>query len=227
MWRRCARRPATSRGSLGAFDEAREPENGSAPAAAAEEVVVPPLTQLRRTYLMCERDDGVLLIDQHSAHERVLYEQFMRTLASGRRAIAAAALSAHAASRAGGGGSVRGESRDLREARLRGRGIRRPHAHRERVPMPHPRFDAERCLRDTLGALTGDRTAADSRGTSGSPRPSRARPRSKRATSSRRARCARSTRRSRARRCPRTTCTAARRSCRSGWDELERRFGRR
>jgi DNA mismatch repair protein MutL len=25
------------------------------------------------------------------------------------------------------------------------------------VPSPHPRFDAERCLRDTLSALTGDR----------------------------------------------------------------------
>jgi DNA mismatch repair protein MutL len=28
--------------------------------------------------------------------------------------------------------------------------------------MPHPRFDAERCLRDTLDALTGDRVAGTS-----------------------------------------------------------------
>ena len=28
------------------------------------------------------------------------------------------------------------------------------------VPMPHPRFDAERCLRDTLAAITGDRGAS-------------------------------------------------------------------
>jgi DNA mismatch repair protein MutL len=27
------------------------------------------------------------------------------------------------------------------------------------VPVPHPRFDAERCLRETLDALTGDRIA--------------------------------------------------------------------
>ena len=26
------------------------------------------------------------------------------------------------------------------------------------VPAPHPRFDAERCLRDSLAALTGDRS---------------------------------------------------------------------
>ena len=28
------------------------------------------------------------------------------------------------------------------------------------VPVPHPRFDAERCLRDTLASLTGDRASA-------------------------------------------------------------------
>jgi DNA mismatch repair protein MutL len=30
------------------------------------------------------------------------------------------------------------------------------------VPTPHPRFDAEQCLRDTLASLTGDREAATS-----------------------------------------------------------------
>src|SRR5689334_724689 len=36
--------------------------------AGPSEIDVPPLLQLRRTYLMFERDDGVVLIDQHSAH---------------------------------------------------------------------------------------------------------------------------------------------------------------
>ena len=27
--------------------------------------------------------------------------------------------------------------------------------------MPHPRFDAERCIRDTLAALAGDRSPSD------------------------------------------------------------------
>ena len=31
------------------------------------------------------------------------------------------------------------------------------------VPMPHPRFDAERCLRETLAALTGDRSPGDAK----------------------------------------------------------------
>ena len=29
------------------------------------------------------------------------------------------------------------------------------------VPMPHPRFDAERCLRETLATITGDRHVGD------------------------------------------------------------------
>jgi DNA mismatch repair ATPase MutL len=37
----------------------------------------------QRTYMMFEHDDGVVLIDQHSAHERVLYEKFMGMLERG------------------------------------------------------------------------------------------------------------------------------------------------
>jgi DNA mismatch repair protein MutL len=33
--------------------------------------------QSRNTYIVAETDDAILLIDQHVAHERVLYEQFM------------------------------------------------------------------------------------------------------------------------------------------------------
>ena len=54
------------------------PRPGEEPA-----VPIPPLMQLRRTYIMFEREGGVVLIDQHSAHERVLYEQFMRVARRG------------------------------------------------------------------------------------------------------------------------------------------------
>src|SRR5688572_15647109 len=51
------------------FDDADGDASATMP--ALEDIPVPSLFQLRRTYLLYEHDDGVVLIDQHSAHERV------------------------------------------------------------------------------------------------------------------------------------------------------------
>lgn len=123
----------------------------------APAVDVPPLLQLRRTYLMFEREDGIVLIDQHSAHERVLYERFMRTLECGdapsQRLLFP--LTLHL-------GPAEGEAFDEHRALFERLGfeIEGFGGHTlivTAVPMPHPRFDAQRCLRETLDALTGDR----------------------------------------------------------------------
>jgi len=118
---------------------------------------VPPLTQLHRTYIMFEHDQGVVLIDQHSAHERVLYERFLRTLEGGeqpgQRLLFPMTLHLGPAE-----AEAFEEHRTLFERlgfEIEGFG---GHTLLVRaVPMPHPRFDAERCVRDTLAALTGDR----------------------------------------------------------------------
>lgn len=126
---------------------------------SAPQDVIPPLFQLRRTYIAFEHEDGLVLIDQHSAHERVLYEQFMHTLESG----AAPAqrlllpLTLHL-------GPAEGEAFDANREHLERLGfeVEGFGGHTlivSTVPMPHPRFDAERCLRETLDALTGDRVA--------------------------------------------------------------------
>ena len=138
-------------------DDAQRTLTHDAPSTDAD---VPPLVQLRRTYLMFEAESGVVLIDQHSAHERVLYEQFIGAMESGsspsQRLLfpltlqlapaEADALDAH---------------RDLLLAlgyEMGEFGGQTVIVHS--VPTPHPRFDAERCLRDTLSALTGDRPPA-------------------------------------------------------------------
>jgi hypothetical protein len=71
-----------------AWDDEAGPDPSRAGAAreaapALDALAVPTLTQLRRTYLMFERGDGLVLIDQHSAHERVLYERFLGALHRG------------------------------------------------------------------------------------------------------------------------------------------------
>jgi len=126
---------------------------------AAPAQPIPPLFQLRRTYIAFEHEDGLVLIDQHSAHERVLYEQFMHTLESG----AAPAqrlllpLTLHL-------GPAEGEAFDSNREYLERLGfeVEGFGGHTlivNTVPMPHQRFDAERCLRETLDSLTGDRVA--------------------------------------------------------------------
>jgi DNA mismatch repair protein MutL len=147
------------------FEASREHTNGSAHTApehrteAAAAAPIPLLMQLRHTYIAFEHDDGLVLIDQHSAHERVLYEQFMHVLERG----AAPAqrlllpLTLHL-------GPAEGEAFEANREYLERLGfeVEGFGGHTlivNTVPMPHPRFDAERCLRETLDALTGDRVA--------------------------------------------------------------------
>jgi DNA mismatch repair protein MutL len=133
--------------------------DGAATVAAgpSASVGVPPLVQLRRTYLMFERGEGIVLIDQHSAHERVLFEQFMNVLERGespsQRLLFPATLHL---------GPAEADAFEANREALQRLGFEvEPFGGHSiivsSVPMPHPRFDALRCLRDTLDALTGDR----------------------------------------------------------------------
>jgi DNA mismatch repair protein MutL len=133
-------------------------ENATTQVAAATQTI-PPLFQLRRTYIAFEHEDGLVLIDQHSAHERVLYEQFMNTLETGASSAQRLLLplTLHL-------GPAEGEAFDSHREYLERLGfeVEGFGGHTlivNTVPMPHPRFDAERCLRETLDALTGDRVA--------------------------------------------------------------------
>jgi DNA mismatch repair protein MutL len=59
----------------------------AAPAAPAGDGVLRPLGQVQDSYLLAESEDGVVLIDQHAAHERVLYNRFLRQLAGETAAV--------------------------------------------------------------------------------------------------------------------------------------------
>jgi DNA mismatch repair protein MutL len=148
-------------------DPARPPVHPSTrpPESPAEtpvpELSVPPLFQLHRTYIAFEHEHGVVLIDQHSAHERVLFEQFMRNLERGEQPAQrllfpmtlhlgpaeSDAFERHRPAFEQLGFEIEGFGGHTLIVRA--------------VPMPHPRFDPERCLRETLAAITGDRGASE------------------------------------------------------------------
>jgi DNA mismatch repair protein MutL len=122
---------------------------------------VPPLFQLNRTYIAFEHEHGVVLIDQHSAHERVLFEQFMGTLERGEQPAQRLLfpMTLHL-------GPAESDAFDRHRAAFEQLGFEIDgfggHTLIVRaVPMPHPRFDPERCLRETLASLTGDRGASE------------------------------------------------------------------
>ena len=153
--------PESSAASAARSDHALGSAPSTAPHALEPEpsLIVPPLVQLRRTYLMFEHDDGVVMIDQHSAHERVLYERFMGMLERGEAPSQRLLfpLTLHLT-------PAEGEAFEANRAQLatlgfevEGFGGHTLLVHS--VPLPHPRFDAERCLRETLAALAGDREA--------------------------------------------------------------------
>ena len=129
-------------------------------APATDVIEVPPLLQLRRTYLLFERHDGVVLIDQHSAHERVLYERLMTKLTGGDAIVQTLLfpLTLHLSPAEADAFEAHRDAFVALGFGIEGFGGQTLVVHS--VPMPHHRFDAERALRETLASLAGDRIAS-------------------------------------------------------------------
>ena len=129
----------------------------SAPAEAAGAGFTVPLLQAFDTYILYEAPEGIVIVDQHSAHERVLYETVMRQLAGtdapAQRLLLPLTL------------ELTDEELDAVEAH--GEELRRVGFEAEAfggrtvvlhaVPAPHPRFDAGACFREMVADLARGR----------------------------------------------------------------------
>ena len=84
-----------------------------------------PLGQFRDTFILAVDDEGIAIIDQHVAHERVLFEQVMEKLTRGRldsqRLLTPIVIEMSAAQRQ----ALRAAPRTLRPVRDGDRGVRR------------------------------------------------------------------------------------------------------
>jgi DNA mismatch repair protein MutL len=116
-----------------------------------------PLVQVFESYIMYEGPEGVIIVDQHSAHERVLYEAILDQL-SGAGAPAQRLLLPLTL-------ELTDEELDAFESH--GEELRRVGFEAEAfggrtivihaVPTPHPRFDAGACFREMVADLARGR----------------------------------------------------------------------
>jgi DNA mismatch repair protein MutL len=163
--------PATATGepepqmTLFVTGAAREGDAAAAPVPAPGAELLGPapmMWQVHNTYIVAETRTGLILVDQHSAHERVLYEDIVRGFdtggASAQRLLFPITLRLSPAEYA----LVEQMTGILTRAGFEvepfgGRAVI-VHA----VPNPHPYFDAERCLREMVSELTEGSSLVDS-----------------------------------------------------------------
>jgi DNA mismatch repair protein MutL len=132
-------------------------EPAAAPAeeagAGIEGAPRPPLWQLHDTYILAETRTGLLVIDQHSAHERILFEELMREFGGAgqesQRLLFPLTLRLAPAEY---------QVVETNQALFLRAGFEvEPFGGRTVIvhaaPAPHPYFDAERCLREMLTEL--------------------------------------------------------------------------
>lgn len=130
---------------------------GAAAAAPTPAGELRVLAQLRQTYILVEAGEGLLIVDQHSAHERILYERAMEHLAGGGGGAQKLLFPLTVALTPAEWDAVEAHGDLLArlgyEAEPFGGTSLIVHA----TPAPHPRFDAERCLREVIADLAGGR----------------------------------------------------------------------
>jgi len=114
----------------------------------------PELWQLHRRYILASTRDGLLIIDQHSAHERVLYEEITRRFEGGggesQRLLFPVTLRLSPAEFSAAmelSGMLRRVGFEIEPFGDNAVILRA-------TPHPHPQFDGERCLREMIQELT-------------------------------------------------------------------------
>jgi DNA mismatch repair protein MutL len=167
-------RPATEPLAEGAAaGDSREPGEGRIPRAEGDPVAGPNgpfpaeddalrsltaerprLWQVLDTYILAEVRDGLLIIDQHSAHERVLFEELMDRFdgegQGGQRLLFPLTIRLTPAEYE----QVEAMEGLLARSGFEVEGFGGDTVIVQAVPDPHPYFDGERCFREMIRELT-------------------------------------------------------------------------
>ena len=116
-----------------------------------------PLLQAHDTYIVYEGPEGIVFVDQHSAHERVLYEAVLAQLtgadAPAQRLLLPLTLELTDEEL----DAVESHGEELRRIGFETEAFGGRSVVIHAVPSPHPRFDAGACFRETVADLARGR----------------------------------------------------------------------
>jgi DNA mismatch repair protein MutL len=148
---------AATVGWAGSIFDTVEGKSGDTAVQQAPAEQLGELLQVFRTYIVVETPEGVAFVDQHSAHERILYEEVMAQLksegAAAQRLLLPLTIDLDAKELETVEASI-----DLLKAigyEIEGFGGRSIVVHA--VPNPHPRFDAKRCFEEMAADMARGR----------------------------------------------------------------------
>jgi DNA mismatch repair protein MutL len=110
---------------------------------------------VHRSWILAEARDGLLLIDQHAAHERVLFERIMERFDAPGEASQRLLFPLTIRLTAPEYTMVEDLAALIKATGFEVEGFGGDTVIVHGVPAPHPRFDAERCFREMVEELTG------------------------------------------------------------------------
>ncbi len=116
-----------------------------------------PLLQIFDTYIVYESPQGLIIVDQHSAHERVLYEQVLAQLTGGAAPAQRLLLPLTLELTDEELDAVEAHGEELRRIGFETEGFGGRTVVVHAVPAPHPRFDAGACFREMIADLARGR----------------------------------------------------------------------
>ncbi|MEO8226210.1 MAG: DNA mismatch repair endonuclease MutL [Gemmatimonadota bacterium] len=116
-----------------------------------------PLLQAFSTYILYEAADGIIIVDQHSAHERVLYERVMAQLTSGTVPAQRLLLPLTLELTDEELDAVESHREELSRVGYEVDAFGGRSVVLHTVPAPHPRFDAGACFREMIADLARGR----------------------------------------------------------------------
>jgi DNA mismatch repair protein MutL len=117
----------------------------------------PSLLQIFDTYIVYEAPEGLIIVDQHSAHERILYEQVLAQLTGGEAPAQRLLLPLTLELTDEELDAVETHSEELHRVGFEAEGFGGRTVVVHAVPAPHPRFDAGACFQEMIADLARGR----------------------------------------------------------------------